>query len=199
MYFTILKVFLFFFFLYYVFYDSTVKLGEGIKIPIEPQQKNLKVEEVFKFQDNFILTKKATYEIEAKILAKENYYFDSNSKIVPIDLALGWKEMSDEKNLENISITQGNRWYYWMARNSKISLKQIELLSANHHIIPSNEEILEELENIEEGELVKLEGFLVDIYNEKEKQTYKTSLSRNDVGSGACEIVFVTKIQKIIK
>jgi hypothetical protein len=64
---------------------------------------------------------------------------------------------------------------------------------ANVHVIPANRQIAKELRRIKRGDSIQLRGKLVDIY-EKGHLTRSTSLSRDDRGGGACEILLVEQV-----
>ena len=53
---------------------------------------------------------------------------------------------------------------------------------------------------IKKNDIVKIDGYLVDIYTDKSELVARTSMSRTDTnptsrGSGACEDMYVTQIQ----
>jgi hypothetical protein len=102
--------------------------------------------------------------------------------------------MSDEKVLEKIDISQSGRWYYWQTDRFPIPRREIETHSANMHMIPANEEIEDALKKVRKGEVVKIEGYLVRI-DGKNGYRWISSLTRDDTGSHACEVVFVKSIQ----
>lgn len=80
--------------------------------PAVPQQKNIEPPVRDRF-DQYEITHLATFDIKAKVLSKKNYQFGRGADLAPTDLALGWGNMSDERILEKIRISQSNRFYYW--------------------------------------------------------------------------------------
>jgi hypothetical protein len=62
------------------------------------------------------LTPRADYDVTARILAREDYYFDTLADLVPEDLALGWGPMSDNAVLTHFDISQDARFYFWQSR-----------------------------------------------------------------------------------
>ena len=177
---------------YYI--PEAPKLGPGIKAQAAPFQETTS-EEPFVF-DKYTIKPKANFSIEAKILSAERYYLDVESRLSPIDFALGWGPMSDESVLEQIEISQGGRWYKWQSQNLPISKKLVETNSANMHMIPANSQIEADLKRIKIGEIVAIEGMLVNITNGTGWQ-WKSSMSRTDTGAGACEVVYVTEIRVV--
>ena len=66
----------------------------------------------------------------------------------------------------------------------------IETHSANMHMIPANGEIARRLKSIRAGNMVHLRGFLVEV-TAQEGWRWKSSLTRDDTGGGACELILV--------
>jgi hypothetical protein len=61
-------------------------------------------------------------------------------------------------------------------------------------MIPSDTAIEIQLVSIRPGNLVHLKGSLVEITS-KEGWHWKSSLSRNDTGAGACELILVESLR----
>lgn len=136
----------------------------------------------------------ASYKLEARILSKKRYRYDRSAALAPWDIVLGWQEMSDNHWLQHVSIQQRNRWYYWRSNNNAAD-SNIALRSANVHMIPANPTIYQSLRDIRPHQLVRFEGFLVNITSLDGTFSWRTSLARDDEGLGACEIFWVTKLQ----
>ena len=69
---------------------------------------------------------------------------------------------------------------------------------SNNHIIPANEAILRAVDrHVKVHDRIVLEGYLVNVEgkNTEQRISMKTSLSREDGGRGACEIIYVTRLQ----
>ncbi|MBT8449447.1 MAG: hypothetical protein KJO69_07135 [Gammaproteobacteria bacterium] len=90
--------------------DGSVVLGPGVKVSGVPVQTMLDTPSVVRHND-FNLTQIASFSLKAKVLSIEHYYADKGSSISPVDLALGWGPMSDETVLQQIEISQSNRFY----------------------------------------------------------------------------------------
>jgi hypothetical protein len=177
---------------YYFFYESTGKTYEpGILVDSVPEQVNTKGSKVLDHKGYTLITK-AAVKVRARVLGKERYYFDDGADVVPVDLALGWKEMSDQSVIDKLKIWQSNRFYYWRTREDylPVSRDKIEHNSSNWHIIPSSDEIEDKILSVSKGDIVSFEGFLVDV-TKKGGFMKNTSMVRTDTGPGACEIVFV--------
>ncbi len=174
--------------------SSAIDHPTGIQVaPNDPQQYNIDSPTPFK-HDHFTITPKAEYEITARILGVENYMFDAGSVLSPVDLALGWGIMSDSAVLQNIEIEQSVRFYSWRTDTYTVPLKEISRHSANTHIIPADSYVRSEIDDLREGHIVHLKGYLVSIKGEN-NFTWNSSLTRDDTGAGACEVFWVKDIE----
>lgn len=171
---------------------SSVSYGPGVIAPDAPEQQNTSKDPFF--YNDIEITPQATFDIEAKVLARKDYSSDAESIASPVDLALGWGRMSDESILEAINISQRNRFYYWQTDNFPIPRKEIEQHSANMHLIPANDHIASQIDKVKAGELVRFNGFLVNLKRDN-GWYWKSSTSRNDTGRGACELVWVEEFE----
>ena len=133
----------------------------------------------------------ASYDITARVLHKKRYWADPGSDLVPYDFAVGWGPMSDSAVLRQLSISQGNRFYFWeYPANLPIPEKQIICHSANMHLIPSSGAIWRALWWASRDDIIHLTGYLVEATYPK-LSPWRSSLSRTDTGNGACELMWV--------
>lgn len=148
--------------------------------------------------NGYTLIKKAEYEVNALILSKKEYS-DQQSDLIPLDLALGWQEMAKKTfiNEHEIIVGQSNRWYQYkyLLKNGSDVGTLIKNMSSNHHLIPQNDFIKEELLSLNKYDVITLKGWLVDV--KKGNLSLNTSLSREDSRGGACEIMLVSSVLKI--
>lgn len=172
--------------------NELVTLGPGIKINEAPLQKNLKRSESFAFKDYQIIPL-AEFNITAKVLARKDYSLGRESDLSPVDFVLGWQSMSDEAILEQIDIKQSGRWYHWRVQSFPIPRKEIETQSANMHLIPADDYIENLLDDVKQGQLISIEGYLIRAEADN-NWAWQSSLSRNDTGAHACEVIFVKSV-----
>lgn len=169
----------------------------GELIRVEPRQTELSGVKGSILKEGFAITPLYEFELAARVLGKERYRFDHTAKISPYDLALGWGIMSDQRTLDVLSIRQGNRFYaYSWGPGAGVSGNAIATSSANMHIIPKAEDVEDVLGDVREGDIVQLFGYLVQVIT-PEGITWRSSTTRNDQGNGACEIVYVEKLEII--
>jgi hypothetical protein len=166
----------------------------GVLAAADPKQRELDADTLVARGD-FRLRPRARFSATVRILRREDYSIGALASLVPTDFAVGWGPMSDSAVLADIDISQGNRFYYWRTENWPIDRRDIETHSANWHVIPENESVRKVLAALRAGSVVELEGELVDI--EGGEGGMRTSLSRDDTGAGACEIILARSAQLV--
>ena len=137
--------------------------------------------------EGFHLLPRAEFSATVRVLRREDYSRGPFAGLMPTDFAVGWGPMSDSAVLSGIEISQGNRFYYWRTESWPIERRDIERHSANWHVIAADDSVRKVLSGLRAGSLVELKGRLVDI--EGPEGGMRTSMTRNDTGAGACEIL----------
>jgi len=167
---------------------------DGILAPEDPGQRDVQ-EAVSLTHGHWTLTPRASYDITARILSREDYSFDAWSDLVPQDLALGWGALSDNRVLSSLEIGQGARFYSWRPiAPLPIPAQEVIEHSANTHVIPADPVIRAELARLRVGQVVHLTGVLVDGVR-ADGRYFHTSLTRSDTGAGACEVMLVKSVE----
>lgn len=131
------------------------------------------------------------FKLHARVLSSKQYLRGRESDLVPVDLALGWGPMADLSITNQITVTQSNRWYHWRVKTFPIPRREIETHSANMHLIPATPEIAAAIKAAQTGQMVQFVGELVNVSSQDGRWHWKSSLTRNDTGAGACELVLV--------
>ena len=168
----------------------------GVLAGLEPRQENLRNPTPISL-DDFTLTPRAEFDIQARVLGTERYVLGTEAKLSPLDLALGWNRMSDQAVVDQISIRQSGRWYYTRYElPPPIPGQEIARSSANMHMIPANDEIERALKSIRTGEVIRIQGYLVDVDHDSGWH-WRTSMTREDTGQGACELVYVEDVMRL--
>jgi hypothetical protein len=172
--------------------DRPVHQAPGVLAKAEPRQ--TLIDRAAPLEKNgFAIKPLARYDITARVLSKESYRWDAGAKLVPVDLTMGWGPMSDSAVLSRIEITQGSRWYNSYIANANefpVSMDEINRHVANMHLIAADNAIAKQIRNIRPGKIVNMRGYLVEVSG-KDGFTWRSSLSRDDAGSGACELMWV--------
>ena len=174
------------------FRHRDVHRAPGVLASTAPEQVDL-AEGVALQRGDVTLTTRAHFELTARVLSREDYLGTDDGDLVPEDLALGWGRMSDSAVLASIDISQSGRFYYWHVDKLPIPRREIETHSANMHLIPADIGVRYQMKQVRKGQLVHLEGFLVDA-TRPGGWHWNTSMTRSDTGAGACELVYVESL-----
>ncbi len=138
----------------------------------------------------------AGLSLQARVLSRENYSFGRESRFSPTDLALGWGPMSEPGMADRLQVSQGGRWYRyrWGGDGPPIAPQAIALNSANMHMVPADAAVARRLDQVHAGDVVTLRGWLIRI-DDPSGWHWQSSLTREDQGDGACELVLVCAIE----
>lgn len=183
--------------LYEFFTNQEVTLPAGVLIVQAPSQVNLPEPHQKMLYKKATLEFLANYTIQARVLSKETYYLDRFADIAPIDLALGWQQMSNTDLLKQLHISQADRFYFFRWKEpAPLNPQLMAQESANVHIIPANDFIKNKIKKLRQGQLIQISGQLVKA-TQPDGAQITSSLSRDDTGAGACEVIYVTDIQTL--
>lgn len=146
----------------------------------------------------------ATYSISGRVIDVQNYYGnDIINKLSPKDIGISWVFLANEENHRKLKwYSSGNRYLVGNSSDSMWlneigGMNKIVEYCSNNHIIPSDSKIKKIINAINEGDYIRIEGYLVNVYCKKSNGSYfnwNTSTSRTDTGNGSCEIIYVTNI-----
>jgi hypothetical protein len=112
---------------------------------------------------------------------------------VPWDFVLTWGDVTREPYLSRISYLQVGRFYNWSTNDGSLDLSYVSSHSANTHLIPGGSRLATVLGRVRRGDVVRLEGPLVDVSG-PEGFEWKTSVRRTDTGEGGCELIYVRAV-----
>lgn len=135
----------------------------------------------------------AEYSLKGVIKSKKKYG-DYPSQVSKYDYALAWGDLNKREIDEHISYSQSGRWYFYhYSKKLPVSMKYIASHSANVHLIAADNKVLSMIKKAGENDYVQLTGYLVNV-NFKDNP-WRTSLTREDTGNGACEIMYVMDLK----
>jgi len=138
----------------------------------------------------------AGFSVEARVLGREDYRMGREADFSPTDLALGWGRMTEDAVLAQLNISQGGRWYrYSWQREPPIPVAEIVRGSANMHMVPADDAVAAALREVDAGDRVRIDGWLVQVTT-PDGWRWRSSLTREDSGGGACEVVYVCSITR---
>lgn len=165
--------------------------------PIQETVQNVYIP-VFRFGDaNHYLDAKASYEISGQLVSKRRYVSGFMHKLSPWDYALAWGGLVQQ--LDKLKFKQVVRFalYKYSAKNP-VDPHFVGRHFSNNHLIPANTNIRKAMARAGKGDKIKLQGYLVYVKSFAKKggsATWNSSLTREDEGNGACEIIYVESLQ----
>lgn len=142
------------------------------------------------------IRKLESFQLDGRVLSRQNYSSGRESELSELDLAMGWGAMQDPDVLSHIKVSQRNRWYFWSAKKLPIPRRNIELHSANIHIIAANDQVSRQLADVATDDQIRLQGDLVEVVAE-DGWRWRSSLSRADTGQSACEVLLLHHLEWI--
>ena len=145
------------------------------------------------------LTPRATYQVTGYVVEKSTQLLDEWDFVLPVDLALAWGPVATPEVLSRLDFHLSRRYVSYRWRGSPpLAPGELQSHIANHHLIPASEEVARALEEVRVGDVVTLAGKLVDVRvgdgQGRVRYQSRTSLTRTDVGSGACEQIWVEAV-----
>ena len=136
----------------------------------------------------------ADFAFEARVLLVSRYRFDAESALAPYDLGIGWGRMSDTAIIEQLGLAQSARFLTWRWRDAPpIPADEITRSAANVHVIPANAVVARQVAALRAGQRVRAKGVLVEA-TRPDGWRWRSSLSRDDGGQGACELMYLAEI-----
>jgi hypothetical protein len=181
----------------YCYLHRAITYPPGVLIQDEPAQTLLGENESSIDHGEFHLKPLARFSIDARVLHRKTYPYDRSSRLAPVDLAVGWGPMSDQAVLDQLKITQSMRFYWYEYQSPPIPKDEIISHSTNLHVIPATAEIASFCKSLRRGELIHLEGELVEATGPDFTGPWRSSLTRTDSGNGACELMLVEDCSKL--
>ncbi len=183
----------------YQWLNPPVAYPPGVLIASDPVQTEASPDESPIATGKFQLKALAHFSLDARVLHRKIYRYDHGADLVPVDLTVGWGPMSDQAVLDRLEISQASRFFYYEYKGvPPIAKEEITSHATNLHLIPSSKPIAAQCRSLRGGDLIHLSGLLVEASGPA-IGTWRSSLTRTDTGSGACELVWVQEVTKIAR
>lgn len=173
--------------------QTPVGFAAGVSLQRPPLQQDLDDHPVIRV-DDYALTPVADFQLEARVLGRRDYRHDAGARLAPIDLALGWGPMARPEIIDQVTIRQRGRFYFWQVESYPIERAEIIGNSANMHLIPASPAVFAELQRAERDRRIRLRGYLVNV-DRTDGWRWRSSTTRTDSGDGACELILVTRVE----
>jgi hypothetical protein len=140
------------------------------------------------------MTKVKDYILDGRVLGLRTYSSGFSSEPVdvfsPVDFYIGVDDVKDDPDKYAYSISYRYRVAFV---KSNVEPSYFFAHSGNNHIIPHNQEVLDELRNISVKDCVYIEGSLVNLRGTRNGQTIFWGTG-DRIGNNHCEIILVDHV-----
>lgn len=154
------------------------------------------------------ITYKAYYDITGMVTSVRNYWgFSAYDALVPRDVCMVWGNLVDTYKNHEVDFSQGKRNCKPKINGVDIDDLDVSVVKgkfgndmlalhefSNNHLIPSTPEIKNQILGLNKNDIVRITGYLVSV--DYDGIWLSSSMSRSDYGDHACEVFYVTKIEK---
>jgi len=180
-------------------WSSGKRHAPGVLVSATPKIELIDRGEPWKFETKsrkFEIVPRAKYVLEARVLSVNTDYGDT--QIGPLDVTVGWGRMSDQSVLDRMQIWQDNtrHWYVQPRGDWPIPYDEVALSAVNTHVIPATPALEKELSSIGKGDVIALEGYLVNVNGENNFH-WNTSVDPSGFGEHSCKIIWVEKFRTL--
>ncbi len=185
--------------------------------PIQNMLDNAKYMKVNGEKHKYAIQPQAEYSLSGLVVAKNNNFWFRDvmrsefDDVFLMDLGVAWGELaSNPKELykhwkfKSFKTLGQSRRLQWQSKppydRANWGIDYVSSHVSHTHIIPANANVMGALLKIKKNDIVKIDGYLIDIYNEKGDTLGRSSLSRTDTdatsrGYGACEEMYAKQVQ----
>ena len=135
------------------------------------------------------------YDQSARVLSSKPYRWGREGRLLPEDFALGWGPVLAPQYAGGLSFSQFSRFFFWRTKDLTLDRGTIVSHTANVHIFPRSGRLKHAVRAVRKGDLVRLEGYLVDIDGaDGDEFHWGTSTSRADEGPNSCETIYLERM-----
>jgi hypothetical protein len=191
----------------YVAYDTARSWPTGgvaappVVLGPEPVQEALDPvipKQVHRGDRTFFLLQTHRYAVTGQVLSAHAYDLAWTNDFFDVDLGLAWGDQVDRLT-RTYTFYQDARWLFWRSDTPVADDERMYITThvGNVHTIPAdgNDRIARALRSVRAGDRVALDGKLVTIEDAATNVLSRSSTSRSDTGAGACEILYVERLQ----
>ena len=177
----------------YIWPGNEPRYPPGVLVPEDPSQSA-----TFRTPwdaQGYHVTPLADFRLRGRVLLTDRYFLGREADLSPLDISVGWGRLSDQSVLDRLSFIKERRAFSYRPKDGDwpIPAGEITTHTANLHTIPANQEVLHSLRSVARGNLIDLSGYLVQV-EAPDGWRWRSSLSRTDTGPGACELVWVERL-----
>ncbi len=139
----------------------------------------------------------ADFSVEARVLSLAwRFPAGDFARLSPVDIAVGWGFMAEEESaaMYKIHHVPAVRRLLFTVSWASGAAGMVNFHVANIHVIPAGAAVEKKLREVRVGDVVAMEGRLVNVVFPDGSYIY-TSVSRRDGGDGACEVLWLEKLE----
>ena len=141
------------------------------------------------------ITPRYRFDQSAKVMSARAYRWGREGALLPEDLALAWGPVLAPPYAGRLSFSQYSRFFFWRTKDLSLDRGTIVSHTANVHVFPRTTRLKRAVRAVTKGDVVRLEGFLVDIDDTSGSGFHwGTSTSRQDEGPNSCETIYLERL-----
>jgi hypothetical protein len=141
------------------------------------------------------ITPRYRFDQSAKVMSARAYRWGREGALLPEVLALAWGPVIAPPFAGRLSFSQYSRFFFWRTKDLSLDRGTIVSHTANVHIVPRTGRLKRAVRAVTKGDLVRLEGFLVDIDSaDGSGFHWGTSTTRADEGPNSCETIYLERL-----
>ncbi len=141
------------------------------------------------------ITPRFRWDQSARVVSSRAYRWGAEGALLPEDLALAWGPVVAPPYAGGLSFSQFSRFFFWRTKDLSLDRGTIVSHTANVHVFPRSGRLKRAVRAVSKGDLVRLEGFLVDIDGTGDSEFHwGTSTARDDEGPNSCETVYLERL-----
>lgn len=178
---------------FYIYTIFPIHHGPGEVTPNRPKIERVTWEKPFSFKNSTVIPlRKISGEV--RVLERERYFLDNKVSYSPVDVLVGWKALSDERNLDHIHFSLDNRLFEYEFSKPPLPVNEIISQIDLWHLVPSSESIEVQVKKLRKGNIISFTGFIVDIESETD-YGWKSELENPKNQSFKNTIIWITDLQ----
>ena len=114
------------------------------------------------------------------------------------DLCVVWGENLKNDLYRRVKFSHGDWTCYFQAFDGETFRLFRQNQISNNHVLPADDAIARAMKSVEIGDQIYAKGMLVNYERSGHPPSRNTSITRDDTGNGACEIIWVSEF-KVLK
>tara|TARA_R110000868_G_scaffold304437_23_gene565437 strand:- start:847 stop:1431 length:585 start_codon:yes stop_codon:yes gene_type:complete len=178
---------------FYVWTVFPIHHGPGEITPNKPKLERVSWEKPFQFKDAKVIPLRKIIG-EVRVIEKKRYFFDNKRHYSPADVLVGWKALSDERNLDHIHFSLDDRYFEYEFIKPPLPVKEILSQIDLWHLVPSNEVVDTQIKKLRKGSVISVEGYIIDLEPET-KYAWRSELISPKNQNFKNTIIWITELK----